>query len=455
MVVCRASQLYAQEPGPRGGEGSTNIANQWTIRFDTSPVDRLILHAGTVLDDVDAFWQDDPAYYLIRSWHTWNKIPIPMRSWKARIQAFADMSLDERERTPAVLMARKLLKQKEAFLRKAVPHISSFLPDTPVGITTNVFFTAETYPRAIGVGDNVVIDVTHHYWQGSDSTILNTAVHELFHVGYGWNICAQTETPLANAALYAHLSTLQNEGLATYVAYKAQHLFPAPAEQDYILLDNDSAVRRAHKLVNRLFRNAESLSPEKLRKKAWRIGVEQRAFYVLGAHMARTIDEKLGHEAIAETVSRGPLSYVKAYNGLVDDEMRIVEFEASEHPSWPQQLRLAAAQGNYGALRQLLETSAQQSSDTAAGAEHPLICTGKLLLRQKQYDLAIGVLDVTTRVFPSCSAGHYLLGEACSEKGDAERAIACYRRTLELEPGHLYAPDRLETLQDIRRSGRE
>jgi tetratricopeptide (TPR) repeat protein len=378
-----------------------------------------------------------------------------MHSWKARIQGYADLSLDERKRTSAMLTARRLLEQRDVFLRKALPHIRSFLPDSPAGITTTIFFTAETYPRAIGVGDNVVVDITNDYWQGSDSTLLNTVVHELFHVGYGWNICAQTDTPMANAALYAHLSTLQNEGLATYVAYKAQHLFPAPADQDYVLLDNHSTVGRARKLVNRLFSQAESFSAEKLRNEGWRIGVEQRAFYVLGAHMARSIDEKLGREALAETIARGPLSFVNAYNSLAHDDMRIVGFESPDRPSWPQQLRLAAAQRDYKGLQRLLETSAQQSSDAALGAEDSFICAGRLLLRQGQYDLAIRVLELTTRVFPDCSAGHYFLGEACSKKGDTDRAIACYRRSIELEPGHLHATARLRALQSTRRSGHE
>jgi tetratricopeptide (TPR) repeat protein len=452
IVTGWASQAFSQGPPPQRLDGLNDTASPWIIRFDTSPIDRLVFRADEVLEDVGAFWQDDPAYHLVRSWHTWNDIAIPMRNWKARIQAYADMPVNDRERCDAALMAGKLFEQKEEFLRKAVPHIRSYLPDTPAGITTNVFFTAETYPRAIGVGDNIVIDVTNDYWQGSDSTILNTAVHELFHVGYGWNVCAQTETPLANAALYAHLSTLQNEGLATYVAFRAQHLFPAPADQDYVQLDKHSAVRRACKLVNRLFRKAESRSAEKLRKEGWRIGVEQRAFYVLGAHMARTVDEKLGREALAGTVASGPLSYVDAYNGSAEEDMRIVEFEGPDRPSWPQRVRLAAAGRDYEAVRRLLATYAQQNSNMVPGVEDPFICTGKLLLRQRQYDLATDVLDLATRLFPSCAAGHYLLGEACSKRGDADRAVACYRRTLELEPGHLYAPARLETLRNIRGS---
>ncbi|UCG33493.1 MAG: tetratricopeptide repeat protein [Phycisphaerales bacterium] len=447
IVPCTVAHAGPQETASQPAPDGPETAARWTIHFDISPIDRLVIRAEEVLEDPDAFWQTDPAYHLVRSWHEWNNIPIPMRTWRTRVEAYANMSRSERNRSPAVRMARKLRKQKNTLLQKAVPHICSFLPDLPTGMTTTIYFTAETYPRAIGVGDNVVLDVTNDYWQGSDSTLLNTAVHELFHAAYGWHLCAQTETPLANAAVYAQLSTLHNEGLATFVAYKAQHLFPAPAEQDYTLLDDPARVRRAHKLVNRLLREAETLSPDKLCKDAWRIGVEQRAFYVLGAHMARTIDENVGRDAVADTIARGPRSFVSAYNNVVDEEQRVVEFQAPDQPSWPHRLRLAAAQRDYDTLRQLLATAALPEAGDMFAAEEPFICAGRLLLRHERYDLAVEVLECTTRLFPELAAGHYFLGEACRHAADADRAVASYRRTLELDPGHLYAPARLKALE--------
>ena len=217
--------------------------------------------------------------------------------------------------------------------------------------------------------------------------------------------------------------------------------------QDYKLLDDPSRVRRAHKLVDRLFGKAESLPADKLRKEAWRIGVEQRAFYVLGAHMARTIDENLGRDALADTIARGPRSFVSTYNNVVEEQQRVVEFPAPDQPSWAHQLRLSAAQRDYGTLRQLLETVAQPEPGDVFAAEEPFICAGRLLLRQERYDLAVQVFERTTRLFPNIAAGHYFLGEACLKLGDTDRAVASYRRTLELDPGHLYAPARLKALE--------
>jgi hypothetical protein len=66
------------------------------------------------------------------------------------------------------------------------------------------------------------------------------------------------------------LDSLQNEGMAVYMAYRAQSFFPAKDERDNRLLEDAAEVRKRIEGINRLFDSAERkiLSEEALRR-AW------------------------------------------------------------------------------------------------------------------------------------------------------------------------------------------
>ena len=122
-------------------------------------------------------------------------------------------------------------------------------------------------------------------------------------------------------------SGLQYEGMATYVAFRALEMFPAPEFEDYQMLADADDRSRLRRRLNSLFARARSYTPEKLQKTAWRIGVQERAHYVIGGFMAQTIDEKLGRQALVETISEGPRSFIQKYNSVAAEDMKIVAGE--------------------------------------------------------------------------------------------------------------------------------
>jgi hypothetical protein len=79
--------------------------------------------------------------------------------------------------------------------------------------------------------------------------------------------------------------------------------------------------------LNDLFLKANTLTDKELRKKTVEIGIRGKAYPVVGAHMAQTIEAKLGLDALKETITQGPLSFLKTYNSLVDDDKKIHDFE--------------------------------------------------------------------------------------------------------------------------------
>jgi hypothetical protein len=89
------------------------------------------------------------------------------------------------------------------------------------------------------------------------------------------------------------------------------------------MLDDPAQVRRLRGLLNGLFTQVGVASDEQVARWAWRRGVTMRGYYVVGAHMGRTIDRELGRTALIDTIRQGPASFVRAYNGLVPDEERI------------------------------------------------------------------------------------------------------------------------------------
>ncbi len=291
------------------------------VVFETSTLERIVRYPEAVIEEGAGFWENEKAMVYTKAWSEGTNVPIPYLRWWARVGQMKELSEEERSHHPLLLMTDSIISVQEEFLASAVPHVCSFLPDG-VDVSIPVYFTAFIPPRSF-VSGGVVINVSASYWKGNVENILNNLTHEIFHVGYSHTRPARTESALANKQLYDMLDALQNEGTATYVSYAAAPLFPAPDEVDYRLLENPEEVARLLEEVNGLFARVGTVSDEELQRLSWRKGVTDRGYYIVGAHMARTIDSKSGRAALVETLAQGPLSFVRTYNSLVDSDMRV------------------------------------------------------------------------------------------------------------------------------------
>jgi len=88
-----------------------------------------------------------------------------------------------------------------------------------------------------------------------------------------------------------------------------------------------------------------------------------------------------------------------------------------------------------------------EKPDNAAVAEARLNDLGYVLLRQNKLSEAIGVFRVNVALYPQSSNVYDSLGEAYAVKGDKERAIANYRKSLELDPTNKNAVEQLKRLE--------
>lgn len=117
-------------------------------------------------------------------------------------------------------------------------------------------------------------------------------------------------------------------GMDTYVGYKALHLFPADDISEYTMLESDSEVIRLRDMLNNVFSMAITMPEDDLRKSASKIGIGDKAYLVVGAYMAKTIEEKLGRKGLIDILAKGPWSFVQTYNGLVKSDEKIYEFKS-------------------------------------------------------------------------------------------------------------------------------
>jgi len=101
-----------------------------------------------------------------------------------------------------------------------------------------------------------------------------------------------------------------------------------------------------------------------------------------------------------------------------------------------------------GAIEDLGEVVAKDSSNAAAWR-----ALGVCYLEMREPATALEAVERSLSADPEQPDTHYVLGSACGTLGQLERAAACYRRALELDPNHAKAEEfliRTEALLESR-----
>ncbi|UCE24221.1 MAG: hypothetical protein JSU74_13165 [Candidatus Zixiibacteriota bacterium] len=297
-----------------------------TISFDDSAA-RYVLEnpANALADERETIWNTFEGYRITLVWHEKSSFPITWDLWENGLNRFLeDTSLIGKTLSLADSLTNKAQREQYSIAR----HISSYLSTTGP-IHASVYLVAFTIPYAFCVEQNKIgIDITGEEWSFDTDCVLNTTIHEIYHVGFRLNSPDYRyikEDPVDEETFirfcYAYL---QSEGMATYVSYKALDLFPSDYRHaDFDLLEDDSKVKKAFSRVGMLLDYARTLEIDSLEKEAWDIGVSKRAFYIAGAYMAKVIEEKHGPEFLAGLVSKGSLQFAREYNAIVPDDYRI------------------------------------------------------------------------------------------------------------------------------------
>ena len=105
----------------------------------------------------------------------------------------------------------------------------------------------------------------------------------------------------------------------------------------------------------------------------------------------------------------------------------------------------ALGQADFPAAISLLEELVVDDSANARAWSELGVC---YLETQRPSD-AVEALSRAVHASPEDAQAHYLLGNACGSMGELDRAAACYRRALELEPRHAKAEEFLIKVESL------
>jgi len=292
------------------------------ITYNTETLEKIVTEPDHVIKEGMDFWKNEKPLVLVQSWADEVNVRISERTWRNNIQKLADLTPEERIHYPLLQIAGAVMDQRERFLNEGIPLLCRYVP-SGIEIEIPVYFVAFVPPRAFANTDGIVVSISAPYWRGNAENILNCIIHELFHIVWSHTRQRRTEIPLEDEQLYSMLNMIQNEGMATYIGYQAVESFPAHDEVDYKLLANPDDVIRLLNDLNALLQKSGTIQEDTLRSLAWKVGVTNRAYYIVGANMAQIIEEADGRQGLAQLLLEGPIAYIKRYNSLVSEDLRI------------------------------------------------------------------------------------------------------------------------------------
>lgn len=290
------------------------------ILFNTEALEKMVYDPEWVLENEEAFWTQYPSQRYTRDWIDQVNYNMDYEQWRKTVKEWSEVPEEKRLGMDFLRNAERIIKGRKIFIDKALPHVCSYLPDD-ADLDISVHFTAYVPPRAFAMGE-IVINMTATYWNNNPDNILNTMVHELFHVGYSY--CEEIRGGEEEGILFDILRNIHNEGVCTYIGYTAQDIFPAPDEKDYGMLDDDDEVRRHLENANMILSKIGSIPEDELDKLSWKEGVMERSYYVTGAHMCRVIEGKAGKDVLKQTLVDGPWAFFEIYNGLIPEKERLI-----------------------------------------------------------------------------------------------------------------------------------
>ena len=437
--------------GPPPARPSPEMPPTLRVEINLDSLKNIFLHPDEILKDVDHFWRTDGAFQLAARWHKNNNIPVDMDLFRENILRLSKIPTAEREADPVLNLGESIKSSAAGFAASAIPHILDFLPRNGLQMETRIHLTAFTTASAFMTDTQIVANIASPKLSGTANGILNILLHEVYHIGYGINRLLRSEEPLEDGRAYALLDVLQNEGLATYVAWKARSLYPFPSFEDYRMLEDAAAVREKIGRVNVLFSQFDKLPKEDFGKLSWEEGVKNRAYYVAGAHMSRMIDEKIGRKALVETIEKGPRSFISLYDTLEEGDMKITEFPAPCGLSLYTRIFQYLSDHPVSSLTPFdpeLEALSKKDGGSLADGLNRL---GYKLLYKGRPEEAIIVLTKALSIFPKDANLYDSLGEVYLKSGNREKAAENYRKSLDLDPGNGNAKKILREIGELRR----
>lgn len=216
-----------------------------------------------------------------------------------------------------ILSCMKYIDSNTDDFSEAFEEIKEYLP-IDLRLSRKLFLIVG-YDSGIVSDGNAYLNLGYTQFHKHKRELLYIAMHELHHVGYThYNQTYSMEelkstTDLLRIVRYAtHL-----EGLAVYASLERRRMENGFTHRDYILLNDPARRERASSEFLNILKGLED-EPERVLVDEDRdilklMSAGDRLWYVMGAHMAELIDEKLGRKTLNQTIIEGPDSFFHAY----------------------------------------------------------------------------------------------------------------------------------------------
>jgi len=407
------------------------------IEISFESLKRLLLEGEKILEKPEEFVATDGAYKKAAAFYARNESTIVTEAWKNTVRNISRKIREDKDGSPHLKLLYKLETELADFSMKAKPILARYLPKIDYcRIDSKAYFTAFTAFDSINSWDSIVINALNPKYLLDADFILNTLVHELYHSGYG-SCSAFREEPMLEQKLYYILECLQNEGLATYAAYQASQIYPAPQNRDYSKAASDEQISRLRNEINAFLSKINEMPSDHAQRDVFKLGVSQRAFYVVGFDMARTIERRMGCEKLAETVAKGPIFFYELYNSLAEGSDRILTINLSQHLSPADVLKRAFESADERQVQTATKMISEKRGEIPQSELESFYRLGYRLLRgKKQYDQAEKVFELIKQLAENPSFAYAYLAEIEINRGNTKRAAELLSKSLELDPSN-------------------
>lgn len=340
LVLGLIIYLYVRYPRPnlQAEVADKDYCEMYGIEFDTSSIEAIYENPAAVQQAGEQFRSRDPAYQFFNTHRQRVNKRFPVERWEKTLERLSSLPIDKRKQQLPFRMYQDFMAQKQTFCKQVIPFVKTYLPEG-TDLSATVYITALENAAAGGALQREIaytlssplftIAARIHRQSGATS-VFNLLGHELAHIGYGVHNDLHSfseEEMRKNEIVIDILSPIHNDGFATYVSYQLSERYPIPFEWPHWVFKREFFVKWYLQRVNDLLALAGTpAGTEEYNETYRRIGIfgyNQMGFYVVGAHMAMTIEEHYGREALVKTVEDGFYAFVDTYNSVAAEQMKI------------------------------------------------------------------------------------------------------------------------------------
>ncbi|MBD3192643.1 MAG: hypothetical protein GF308_18525 [Candidatus Heimdallarchaeota archaeon] len=220
-----------------------------------------------------------------------------------------------------ILLAQDYFSKQTSDFTQAFNEINNFIPkETNLECT---LYQMLGYDLGIANDRNALINLGHHLYHEFNRELLYFSMHELHHVVYfnyhPMRTMDEIKTTEDLVSLLKFLTHL--EGLATYLTLEKRIKENGLTFKDYKVLTNERETRKHtqeyFEVLNRIAEQPKREIQEEDFKVFEIMSGGPRLWYVAGGQIAKQIDEKLGREALVQTMIDGAESFFNQYNSLM------------------------------------------------------------------------------------------------------------------------------------------